>query len=157
MQKKKKRRLRIAIFALVALLILAYAGVVLANNAIAGALERVLLSAPLPTQTELVDSISIAGKVQGNGNGMQYFGAILLRSELDEAALEAHYAAYAADADIVEVLPQTSQYVFEYRPYRFSQEVSGENLYRVALWKYSVVGCEDNIWGEILNCDIRGH
>lgn len=33
---------------------------------------------PLPARSELVEIAYKAGKLTGNGNGMQYFGAILL-------------------------------------------------------------------------------
>ena len=36
----------------------------------------------LPKNTELIESIYKAGKLVGNGNGMQYFGVILIKSEL---------------------------------------------------------------------------
>ena len=35
----------------------------------------------LPKNTELIESIYKAGKLVGNGNGMQYFGVILIKSE----------------------------------------------------------------------------
>ena len=45
-------------------------------------MEKELCETPLPEKTELIESISRAGKLTGNGNGMQYFGAILIRSDL---------------------------------------------------------------------------
>ena len=52
------------------------------NNNIAYKVEKELCETPLPEKTELIESISRAGKLTGNGNGMQYFGAILIQSEL---------------------------------------------------------------------------
>jgi hypothetical protein len=56
------------------------------NNYSANNVEQELLRIALPDNTEMIESLSIAGKVVGNGNGMQYFGAILIKSEhtLDE-------------------------------------------------------------------------
>ena len=35
----------------------------------------------------MLDSASITGKMQGNGNGMQWFGIILIKSEMNEDEL----------------------------------------------------------------------
>lgn len=40
----------------------------------------------------MIESLSQAGKLTGNGNGMQYFGAILIRSELSLEELETYVA-----------------------------------------------------------------
>ena len=54
----------------------------LINNHTAYKVEKALCEIPLPEETELIESLSQAGKLMGNGNGMQYFGAILIRSDL---------------------------------------------------------------------------
>ena len=54
----------------------------LINNHTAYKVEKALCEIPLPEETELIESLSQAGKLTGNGNGMQYFGAILIRSDL---------------------------------------------------------------------------
>ena len=41
-----------------------------------------LADLPLPGNTELIESVHESGKLVGNGNGMQYFGAILIKSDL---------------------------------------------------------------------------
>ena len=56
----------------------------LINNHTAYKVEKALCEIPLPEETELIESLSQAGKLTGNGNGMQYFGAILIRSEFDK-------------------------------------------------------------------------
>ena len=52
----------------------------LINNHTAYKVEKTLCEIPLPEETELIESLSQAGKLTGNGNGMQYFGAILVKS-----------------------------------------------------------------------------
>ena len=79
-----KRIFSILVILLIALPIVSYFGIVVTNNSIANNIEKSLVEYKLPTNTELVDSISIAGKLTGNGNGMQYMGAILVESELNE-------------------------------------------------------------------------
>ena len=54
----------------------------LLNNYTAYKVERALCEIPLPEEAELIEPLSQAGKLTGNGNGMQYFGAILIRSDL---------------------------------------------------------------------------
>ena len=45
----------------------------------------------------MIESISRAGKLTGNGNGMQYFGAILIRSDLSLEELDAYYSRYRSN------------------------------------------------------------
>ncbi len=57
-----------------------FVSIPLVNDAAARAVESELLALPLPEGAELVDSMSQAAKISGNGNGMQYVGALLIRS-----------------------------------------------------------------------------
>ena len=152
---KKIRRL--IIIALILLPVAAYAMIAAANNRIADDLEQALLAYPLPQDTEIMDSVSVAAKVSGNGNGMQYFGAILVKSELSEEELQGYYDNCCEKADYAEVVPQETEYLFEYLPYRFDKWEASEDVYRIGLWIHSVAGCEDSTWEALLNCDIRGH
>ncbi len=52
------------------------------NDNIAKKTANKLADLPLPNNTEFIEMVYIAGKLVGNGNGMQYFGAILIKSEL---------------------------------------------------------------------------
>lgn len=61
------------------------------NNWTAKKVEQDLLALSIPEATEVIDSISKAGKITGNGNGMQYFGAILVKSELSIDELNIFY------------------------------------------------------------------
>lgn len=64
----------------------------LINDHTAYKVEKVLCEIPLPQETELIESLSQAGTLTGNGNGMQYFGAILIRSVLSLEELGAYYS-----------------------------------------------------------------
>ena len=64
----------------------------LINNHTAYKVEKKLCETPLPEKTKLIESISRAGKLTGNGNGMQYFGAILIQSELSLKELDDYYS-----------------------------------------------------------------
>ena len=76
---------------LILLPILLYTGVVIANNCLADSVEKDLRAIELPENTCLVESVSIAGKKFGNGNGMQYIGVILVESDMPLEELKAYY------------------------------------------------------------------
>ena len=69
----------------------------LANNYSAAKVANRLKNIPLPEKTEYIDSVSAAGKLIGNGNGMEYLGAILIQSELSEDELNQYYAEVDGD------------------------------------------------------------
>lgn len=64
------------------------------NDLTALLLQRTLEQTPLPEGTVLCDAVSAAGKLEGNGNGMQYFAAILLQSSFSLEELDGYYAKY---------------------------------------------------------------
>lgn len=47
---------------------------------------------PLPDKTYIVEAQSVCGKLNGNGNGMDYFACILIKSELDIDKIKEHYS-----------------------------------------------------------------
>lgn len=63
----------------------------LVNDNSARKVENELLEIPMPEGTVAVESLSKAGKLVGNGNGMQYFGAVLVKSKLSAEELSAYY------------------------------------------------------------------
>lgn len=50
-------------------------------------LEKELLSVQIPQNTEIVETKSVLGKLNGNGNGMDYLATALIRSDLSEQDL----------------------------------------------------------------------
>lgn len=70
------------------------------NDAAARRVEQTLLALPVPEGAQVVDSSAQAGKLVGNGNGMQYVGALLVRSEGGIGSLSGHYTAAAAEAGL---------------------------------------------------------
>ena len=132
----------VAVFLLVVALVIP-----VANNAVALGVENELKGQPLPPQTELVESTSLAGKLTGNGNGMQYFGAILIRSDLTEEELSIHYPEYAVEAQ-----KDAKISAVDHADLAFNCSVSGEDYYIVYAW-----GSAPAALRFILNLDIRGH
>ena len=126
----------------------------LVNNHYAKQLERELRETPLPEKTEIIDSVSRTGKLIGNGNGMQYLGAILLKSKLSLNDLEDHYSAYQKNECSYLVEPQKNQIieVIEHSRISFSEKVDDGRYCR-----YYIA----YLWGDgpdlLEELDFRGH
>ena len=123
----------------------------LINNHTAYKVEKALCEILLPEETELIESLSQAGKLTGNGNGMQYFGAILIKSELSLEELDAYYSEYRSNEweYLVEVQEGQSVEMLEHGGLQFSEEIKGNSYYIVYSW-----GSGNSLLKEL---DIRGH
>ena len=121
------------------------------NNHSAYIVEKVLCEIPLPEETELIESLSQAGKLTGNGNGMQYFGAILIRSELSLEELDAYYSDYRSNEweYLVEIQEGQSIEVIDHGTLQFTEEIKDSGYYIVYSW-----GSGKSLLEEL---DIRGH
>ena len=121
------------------------------NNNIAYKVEKELCETPLPEKTELIESISRAGKLTGNGNGMQYFGAILIRSDLSLEELDAYYSGYRSNEweCLVETQEGQSVEVIDHETLQFSEEIKDSGYYILYSW-----GSGNSLLEEL---DIRGH
>ena len=131
------------------------AGAVLAapfvNDLTAKQTAEGLRALPLPEDTRLVETAYAAGKLTGNGNGMQYFGAVLLQSGLSLAELEAHYADCAQHDWECCVEPQADSAIraVEHGSLRLDTSVSGEGYYIVYSWGSGLPFFQE--------FDLRGH
>jgi hypothetical protein len=128
--------------------------IVISNDNIAKSVEKEIKETPLPENTKLVDSKSIADKLTGNGNGMQYFGAILIKTELSEEELNEYYEQYRKDewSYIIEKQDSNRISVFDSGTYSF------ENIDNAEIDKYYMVyswGSSNN--NGFLDLDLRGH
>lgn len=123
----------------------------LINNHIAYKVEKALCKIPLPEKTELIESLAQAGKLTGNGNGMQYFGAILIRSELSLKELDAYYSDYRSNEWEYLVETQEGQpiVVIDHGTLQFTEEIKDSGYYIVYSW-----GSENSL---LEGLDIRGH
>ena len=121
------------------------------NNNIAYKVEKELCETPLPEKTELIESISRAGKLTGNGNGMQYFGAILIRSDLSLEELDAYYSGYRSNEweCLVETQEGQSIELIDHETLQFSVEIKDSCYYILYSW-----GSGNSLLEEL---DIRGH
>ena len=123
----------------------------LLNNYTAYKVERALCEIPLPEEAELIESLSQAGKLTGNGNGMQYFGAILIRSDLSLEELDAYYSGYRSNEweCLVEIQKGQSIEVIDHGGLQFSEEIKDSGYYIVYSWESG-----DSLLQEL---DMRGH
>ena len=122
----------------------------LINNYTAYKVERALCEIPLPQDTELIESLSQAGKLTGNGNGMQYFGSILIRSDLPLEELDAYYSGYRSNEweCLVETQEGQTIEVIDHGILQFSEEIKDNGYYIVYSW-----GSGNSLLEEL---DIRG-
>ena len=97
------------------------------------------------------NSTSQAGKLTGNGNGMQYFGAILIRSDLSLEELDAYYSGYRSNEweCLVETQEGQSIEVIDHETLQFSEEIKDSGYYILYSW-----GSGNSLLEEL---DIRGH
>ena len=121
------------------------------NSNVAKKTAKELVNLPLPENTEYIEDIYKAGKLVGNGNGMQYFGAILIKSELSLEELREYYLGFAEHEweCVVEEQTGTEIKIIEHGRLAFNADVDGGHYYIVYSW-----GDNDSIFHEF---DIRGH
>lgn len=145
------RKLRIiAVIVLVLLIGLLIIAPVI-NDSSAEKVSEKLADTPLPEKTEFVEQISQAGKLVGNGNGMQFFGAILIKSELSLEELDKYYADYRTNEweYLVKVQEGKSIDIIDHGSLQFETEVKDSGYYIVYSWG------EGNELFE--GFDLRGH
>lgn len=154
---RKKIIIAVVIVIILNLPILFCASIVITNNSIADNIEESLVSCELPQGTELVDSLSVAEKLTGNGNGMQYMGAILITSDLSIEQLKEYYS---KKFDDVKIENQDSSKIKS-----INKDVRFENFSKTdGKTYYSVISFDDNrketysgFVCELLDLDLRGH
>ena len=153
-----KKILKIMFVVILIMPFVLYGAICIANNCIAGGIVRELKGYPVPENTEIVDSISVAGKLTGNGNGMQYMGSILVTSELSKKELSEYYGEHF---DHVEVRKQASPNIdfINSNIYSFGsfEDEFSDTYYSVTCWDYNSSIHENELLSELLNFDLRGH
>ena len=140
----------IAFIAVIAFLsVLTVAPVV--NDHIAKKTAEELADLPLPDSTEYIEMVYQAGKLVGNGNGMQYFGAVLIKSALSLDELKEYYSKYAENEweCVVENQIDKNIKIIEHTELTFRTDIEGDDYYIVYSW-----GDNNTVFHEF---DIRGH
>lgn len=121
--------------------------IMIINNFIAVSVKNDLKKLPIPENSELISSYSVAGKVVGNGNGMQYFGAILIQSELSLEELSEYYSSFDRPYIQVSIQRGNDIVVLDHGSHAFN--VKYDNCYIVYDWGSANVILEQ--------FDLRGH
>lgn len=148
---------RVLLTVLILLPILLYTGIVIANNCIADSIEKDLRAIELPENTRLVESVSIAGKIYGNGNGMQYIGVILVESDMPPKKLEEYYTTHGKSVgEYISVRKQDGQEWLGVHTFKHFD--ADGNYYAIDCMKANMSHYIDSgfIW-ELLDLDLRGH
>ena len=151
------KKIIIFVFLIFIGIIVMYLYINISNDEIAKKLEKKLLSTDLPNNTEIIDSISVSGKLTGNGNGMQYFGAILIKTDLSKNDLDEYYNQFRENEWSYIIVAQKSSKikVIEHGNYKFNKynplnNAEKEKYYMIYSWGVS----KNNFLQET---DVRGH
>lgn len=150
--KKVEKLTGALIIAIISIILLFILSVPIVNNVTAMKVKNRLKEIPLPKKTEYVEAISRADKMTGNGNGMQYFGAILIKSKLSEEELDDYYAVYRENEwdCIVERQPGQEITCIEHEKLSFETDLSeDERYYIIYAW-----GSGNELFVQL---DLRGH
>ncbi len=89
-----RRAIRGIMIALAVILLVMGLAVPVANNAVAMGVAREMQALPLPSDTTLIDSTSLSGRFGDTAGHVQYFAALLIKSDRSVEQLRAHYAGY---------------------------------------------------------------
>ena len=141
----------IMILTLVVLLLIFLLSIPIVNDNVAKKTAERIKDTQLPNDSEYVESFSAAGKLVGNGNGMQYLGGILIRSEQSLEALKMYYSQFSQNEweFIVENQKGRNVSMIEQGTLRLESDAEGDNYFIVYTW-----GDNDTIFDAL---DIRGH
>ncbi len=104
---KKNKTVLIIILAVMIFVVVFYVSVPVVNDLHAKRVADKLSYLPLPEDTRIAEKTSAAGKLWGNGNGIQYMGAILIESGLTPEELEEFY--YEGGIEYCRVSRQTGK------------------------------------------------
>lgn len=125
----------VPIFILVMMMAISYP----INNMIANNIITELKQNPLPEKTVIVEEKSIAAKLCGNGDGVQYFGALLLKSELSLKDLDNYYSQFRNREECNMVERQCGQDIEQnefpaLQELSFDTDIDDENYYILYTW-----------------------
>ena len=145
-----KKRI-IIIVTIVVLFLVFLLSIPVVNNGTAKKTAEKIKNTDIPKTSEYVESFSAAGKLVGNGNGMQYFGGILIKSELSLEELKIYYSQFAQNEweYIVQNQAGRNVTVIEHGNLTLNTDIETDNYFIVYSW-----GDNDTVFDEL---DIRGH
>lgn len=139
------------IFIAVIVLLLVASGPI--NDIIAANIVKGLTQNPLPEKTEIIEEKAVAARMCGNGDGVQYFGALLLKSDLTLDELRAYYSQFSDSDDCNVVDHQYGKDIKQnelpaLQTVSFNKDIDDDNYYILYTW--------GNYNGIFKYLDIRG-
>ena len=151
MMKKCKRICKIAFGIPIAAILIFMISIPIVNDNIADKTAERIQQIELPDNTQYLETFSKAGKLSGNGNGMQYIGGMLIKSDLSLQDLQSYYSRYAENEWDCIVAKQTDQNIscIEHGTVSLNSDINGDTCYVVYSW-----GDNDSLYSEL---DLRGH
>lgn len=140
---------------LIIIIVLIVLGIYCGNNFIADKVRRDLLLIPCSTQSFIVDSKSIARKLYGAGNGMQYTGILLISTKETKETIKEYYQAYYPDCEVKQLRLSELKSYFSIR----ENDNEQEDKYVVSLTRQIEDGTIPNtiLFRFLSDMDIRGH
>ena len=106
------------------------------NDYVAANYVKELKQKPLPENTVIVEENAIADRLCGNGDGVQYCGVLLLKSELSLDELKEYYQHQFKDNEdynIIEYKSIDESYLEEVHAFHFNTEKE-DNYYILYAW-----------------------
>ena len=123
-----------AIFIAILILLMYISGPI--NDRVVADFVKELKQKPLPDNTVIVEENAIADRICGNGDGVQYCGALLLKSDLSLEELKEYYLSQFNDNEdynIVEYKTIDESYLEERSAFHFDAEKE-DNYYILYAW-----------------------
>lgn len=146
------------IISVLILITLLYSSIATVNNIMADNVRRQLMAVPIPDNVDLIDSISVCGKLYGCGNGMQYTGAILLKpNHRTVESVQQYYQSKVSSLCEINRLDDSPECICTaFGPYSNSSS-KGEYIV-VSLTLDREIGNLPDTWMQgFLDFDLRGH
>ncbi|MBE5959108.1 MAG: hypothetical protein E7254_09655 [Lachnospiraceae bacterium] len=129
------------------------------NDNIARKEMKRLKEIPLPKNTQCLEYKSKAGKLSGNGNGMQYVGMMLIKSDLEMSELEEYYKVFSDDECEIDLFPQNSKTInyWEHVEIDLKSDVGDDGYYIVYSWTDVYSKSLEGLEGFCSEFDLRGN
>ncbi|MBQ9860837.1 MAG: hypothetical protein IJO75_01120 [Clostridia bacterium] len=97
---KYRRVIRGMMIVLAVVLLVMGLAVPIVNNAVAMGVAGELKALSMPAETTVIESTSLAGRFADTASSVQYFGALLLKSNCEQEELQTHFMQYNNGLDV---------------------------------------------------------
>jgi hypothetical protein len=146
----RKNILLISVVGIILMILVFIIAIPIKNDLIAKKVADDLEKIPLPNNSCFIEKKSLAGKLCGNGNGMQYFGAVLIKSDLSMEDIQDYYYSQSEDDLKYYIESQKDEIirVIENQNASFESHIEGNDYYIVYAWgDYNGIASEFDLRG----------